>query len=404
MCEASLLHNIRFVVVMRPLPAYMVALTLVLLSACAGETEKTASAPVFVCEGVDTDTPEKTDLPQMLESGVVVAGTLYGEDTYYEYHGRYTGLQYETALGFARELGVRLRVEVSADTASLMDKLDKGEIDIVLLETPVWAVRKDAPLLSQALERWWKPSHTDSIRAAMDRGSRNTVKRKARPVMKDHKHGIISQYDHLFRRYSSVMRWDWRLLAAQCYQESCFDPRAHSWAGARGLMQIMPSTAEHLGLRADDVWDAETNISAACSYLKELQESFSDIRNARQRILFTLAAYNGGIFHIRDAMALARKYGADEQCWERVEPYVKGLSEPHYYRDPVVSNGYMRGGETSSYVRQIEERWQSYRSHARPYGGSVQPSPSKHSVKDDVFRSKVKSASEWVSDTTTETR
>ncbi len=370
------------------------------LSACVAETEKSVSAPVFVREGARTDTLEKTDLPQMLESGVMVAGTLYGEDTYYEYHGRHTGLQYEAALAFARGLGVRLMVEVSADTASLVAKLDKGEIDMALSGASVWAVRKDAPLLRQALEQWWKPSRADSIRAAMARGSRNMVKRKARPVMKDHKHGIISQYDHLFRRYASVVRWDWRLLAAQCYQESCFDPRAHSWAGARGLMQIMPSTAGHLGLRADDVWDAETNIYAACRYLKELQQSFSDIRDARQRILFTLAAYNGGALHIRDAMALARKHGADGQRWESVEPYVRRLSEPRYYTDPVVGNGYMRGGETSSYVRQIDERWQSYRSHARPYGGSVQPSPSKQSVKGDVFRSKVKSASEWVPDTT----
>ncbi len=376
------------------------ALLSILISSCGGDVDNSHShsSPVFVSETEDVDTLERLDLPQIQESGVMMAGTLYGEDTYYEYHGRYTGLQYETGLAFARWLGVRLKVEVSADTASLMDRLNKGEIDMVLLETPKWTVREDAPLLGQSLEQWWKSSRRDSVITAMN-SVRRTVKRKARPVMKDHRHGIISQYDHLFRRYSSTMRWDWRLLAAQCYQESCFDPAARSWAGAMGLMQIMPSTAEHLGLAPDDVWDAETNISAACAYLAEIQKSFADIKDRRQRILFTLASYNGGVRHIRDAMSLARKYGVDERRWEEVEPYVEKLSEPRYYRDPVVGYGYMRGRETSAYVRQIKERWQGYCGHARPFVGTVQPSPSKRNVSADGFQSIVKSASEWVPDT-----
>lgn len=52
-------------------------------------------------------------------------------------------------------------------------------------------------------------------------------------------------------------------MAAQCYQESGFDPEAVSWAGARGLMQIMPETAVHLGLPADQMHQPEKNISAA---------------------------------------------------------------------------------------------------------------------------------------------
>ena len=74
-----------------------------------------------------------------------------------------------------------------------------------------------------------------------------------------------------------------------------------------------------------------------------------------------LAAYNGGHFHIRDAMALARKHGRNPYHWHEVEPFVLGLSRPEFYNDPVVKNGYMRGSETVDYVRKIQERWNGYR-------------------------------------------
>ena len=150
-------------------------------------------------------------------------------------------------------------------------------------------------------------------------------------------------------------------MAAQCYQESTFDPQAHSWAGACGLMQIMPGTADHLGLPRGSIYDPEQNIAAAAKYLGELDQNFKDIPERAERTKFVLAAYNGGHFHIRDAMALARKHGKNAQHWREVEPYVLGLSKPEYYNDPVVKHGYMRGAETVDYVRKIHERWNGYR-------------------------------------------
>ena len=60
-------------------------------------------------------------------------------------------------------------------------------------------------------------------------------------------------------------------------------------------------------------------------------------------------------------MALARKNGRNANSWREVEPFVLGLSQPQYYNDPVVKNGYMRGSETVDYVRKIHERWNGYR-------------------------------------------
>ena len=159
----------------------------------------------------------------------------------------------------------------------------------------------------------------------------------------------------------STIRWDWRLMAAQCYQESTFDPQARSWAGACGLMQIMPGTADHLGLPRASIYDPEQNIAAAARYLGELDRTFSDIPERTERTKFVLAAYNGGHFHIRDAMALAQKNGKNPKRWGDVEPFVLGLSQAQYYNDPVVKYGYMRGSETVDYVRKIHERWNGYR-------------------------------------------
>ena len=88
-----------------------------------------------------------------------------------------------------------------------------------------------------------------------------------------------------------------------------------------------------------------------------MEAAFSDIRERSERIKFVLASYNGGIFHIRDAMALARKNGRNDHHWREVEPFVLGLSKPEYYNDPVVKNG----SETVDYVRRIHARWDGYR-------------------------------------------
>ena len=176
--------------------------------------------------------------------------------------------------------------------------------------------------------------------------------------------GIISAYDQHFVRHSAPIGWDWRLMAAQCYQESGFDPHAISWAGARGLMQIMPETADLLGIPVGHLNDPGTNIKAAAQYIRKLQETFSDIPGRVDRIRFILAAYNGGAGHVRDAMTLARQHGKDSRRWEDVAPFILKLSEPRYYNRPDMKFGYLRGSETYNYVNDIMRRWEQYRNAA----------------------------------------
>ena len=193
----------------------------------------------------------------------------------------------------------------------------------------------------------------------------------------DKKGGIISHYDHLFMTYSRDIRWDWRLMAAQCYQESTFDPKAVSFAGAKGLMQIMPGTADHLGLARDKLYDPESNIRAAAKYIAELQQTFSDIRDHYERTNFVLASYNGGSHHIRDAMALAKRDGKNPHRWADVSAYVLKLANPRYYNDPIVKNGYMRGSETVDYVAKIRQRHAGYQGVKSPHIGFHPSQPRK---------------------------
>jgi membrane-bound lytic murein transglycosylase F len=173
--------------------------------------------------------------------------------------------------------------------------------------------------------------------------------------------GRISRYDEHIKRYSREIGWDWRLLASLIYQESRFDPGARSWAGAFGLMQLMPTTARRFGITSAS--PATEQIRAGAEFIRWLDGRFKEsVQDSEERIKFILAAYNVGPGHIFDAMILAEKHGMDPEIWhDNVEQYLLKKSDPAYYRDPDVRYGYARGRETYNYVIQVLERYEHYR-------------------------------------------
>lgn len=173
--------------------------------------------------------------------------------------------------------------------------------------------------------------------------------------------GAISPYDRFFKKYAPQIDWDWRLLAAVAYHESKFDPSQRSWAGAQGLMQLMPRTAANFGLNKQSVLDPELNIEASVQYIKSLNLSFRKVQSKDERIKFILAGYNSGPAHILDAMALAQKYGKNPQVWfGNVEYFLLKKSEPQYYNDKVVKYGYFRGNVTVRYVQNTLDTYRNY--------------------------------------------
>lgn len=323
------------------------------------------------------------DLGDIQESGELIVATLSGPDTYYDFQGEPMGLQYAYAVAFAKEEGLRVRVEIAHDTLELFQMLEKNEVDLIALPMPKsliqkhgafaaglqdstqtlsWATNQEAEGLIQSLNRWYNAGAKLAVETKEKErnNNRHRVHRKVRAPYISRQKGIISNYDRHFHNAAQVVGWDWHLIAAQCYQESGFDPGAISGAGARGLMQIMPSTAQFLGVPVEHLFYPEKNIAAAAKYLKILNEEFKDIPDTEERIKFVLAAYNGGAGHIRDAMALTRKNGGNARRWDDVAVYVGKLSEPQFYRDPSVRYGYMIGQETTNYVSSVIDRWRYY--------------------------------------------
>ena len=168
----------------------------------------------------------------------------------------------------------------------------------------------------------------------------------------------LSPYDEMIRRYADQYQFDWRLLAAQIYQESRFDPTAQSWSGAQGLMQILPQTARAVGLV--DIQDTETGLHAGVKYMAWLRQSLGDNLAVDDQLWFSLAAYNAGIGHVRDARALARRLGKNPDQWfDHVEQAMLLLGTRKYAKK--ARHGYVRGIEPVQYVSTIRSRYQAYR-------------------------------------------
>jgi len=223
-----------------------------------------------------------------------------------------------------------------------------------------WIIRKKSRYLKKAIEKWEKNTATVQIQSVLfdkywDKSPYFALRKVKIP------RGSISPYDHFFKKYAQSINWDWRLLAALAFHESRFDPENESWAGAEGLMQLMPRTALKFGLNKNTVLDPELNIEAGVQYIKSLNLSFRQIENKDERIKFILAAYNSGPAHILDAMALARKFGKNPHIWyNQVEYFLLKKNDPQYYNDPVVKYGYYRGKETARYVHNTLNTFEKY--------------------------------------------
>lgn len=423
------------------------------------------------------------DLEQIVDSGELVVLTLYSSTTYFNYRGQAMGFQYELSQQFADELGVKLRVETARTATELVEKLLKGEGDLIAYNLPItkngkdgllycgeevithqvvvqrrtgkqqvikdvteligkkvhvkpgkyherlknlnqelgggieiqlvendsisledlitkvsqgaidytiadndiarlnktyypnlnidlpisfdqrasWAVRKNQPNLAIKANEWHQKEMKRTAYTASMKRYFETSKRAPHSPVLSVSEGKISIYDDLFKKYAPTIGWDWRLLAALAFTESNFDSTAVSWAGAKGLMQLMPSTAKANGMPEGMEHNPEESVKAAVKYLGRTAKSFANIPE-EERIKFVLASYNSGIGHILDAMALAEKYGKNRNIWtDNVEPYILLKSNEEYFTDSVCKHGYFRGIETYNFVRDITQRFERYK-------------------------------------------
>lgn len=309
---------------------------------------------------------------------------LIGKDIYVN-----PGKYYERLVNLDKELGGGIRIHlVRSDSISaedLITQVAQGKIPYTVADNDIarlnrtyypnldinlkisfdqrssWAVRKDCPQLARAASEWHKANLTSPDYKASTKRYFEISKATPHTPILSLREGKISHYDALFKKYAKEIGWDWRLLASLAYTESNFDTTAVSWAGARGLMQLMPSTARAMGLPDGKEQNAEESIKAAVKYIGMTAQSFSELPKEEQ-VNFVLASYNSGIGHVQDAMALAEKYGKNPHVWkDNVEKYIVLKANEEYFTDPVCKNGYFRGTETYNFVREITGRYELYK-------------------------------------------
>lgn len=275
-------------------------------------------------------------------------------------------------------------VDESMETEEIIEHVASGKFDLTIADSHIldieltwrddikaaftldnerehaWAMRKQNPQLHQAVNSFLKKQYRSLFyNITYDKYFRDAhaIKEYRDERIDLNKNGELSPYDKLVKKYAKKYQFDWRLITAQMYQESRFKPEAKSWAGAKGLMQVMPRTASEMGIK--NLQDPESGIKAGVMYLDWVRDRFEDELSVKDRMWFILAAYNAGHGHVRDARRLARQQGLNPNKWfDNVEKAMLLLSRREYARK--ARHGYVRGSEPVNYVRNIRKRYYAY--------------------------------------------
>jgi len=297
------------------------------------------------------------------------------------------GTSYQTTLERLRAKGAAFTMELARsdeETEQLIAEVAAGEVDLTVVDSHIYQaerVWRTDVVAAFPLEPGEKKQLAFAVRpkdkelkAALDRYVHQTYKGLEynlswRRYFEDSRIATelraqdagtlqgLSTYDPLFRKYAKEYGFDWRLLAAQAYQESRFDPAARSLAGAIGLFQVLPGTARELGFQRLE--NAEDCAHAGIKHLARLADRLETTLPVQQRMRFALAAYNAGWGHLADARQLARARSLDPDKWfKNVERAMLLLQQPAYYAH--ARHGYVRGTEPVRYVSEIQSRYENY--------------------------------------------
>ena len=133
-------------------------------------------------------------------------------------------------------------------------------------------------------------------------------------------------YDEIFRKYTKRFfgpGFDWQYFKAQAMAESNLKPGAKSRVGARGLMQLMPSTYKEIksasSIKMKAIDDPDSNIAAGILFDRDLYKRWKDHKEEDERMRFTFAGYNAGPGTILRAKKTAREEKLDEFQWRSME-------------------------------------------------------------------------------------
>ena len=328
--------------------------------------------------------------PYMKEKVVVVGRDDDNIDSLEDLAGRKiyvreSSSQYDVALKLKKKVpGVQIELAPEAlNIQQILDKVADKEYDLAIADDVsvklehswrknidelidlhednnvyAWMMRDSNPQLIEAVNRFFDKKSTQKLMKVLYTKYFDAPKRTRPEINEVNADGSISPFDKYVKKYADEFNFDWRLVVAQMFQESTFNPKAKSWVGARGLMQVMPNTGKQVGEK--NLFDPETSVRAGLKYLEWLHRKFEDKGISPENMMwFTLASYNAGLGHVYDAQDLAEAKGWNRKVWfEHVEKAMLLLSEKKYYEK--ARYGYARGQEPFDYVRKIQARFRTY--------------------------------------------
>lgn len=255
---------------------------------------------------------------------------------------------------------------VAQTNATYYDELQLG-LDLSKEEPVSWAMRNTSIDMLQLVNTWLLDKKKRFLPDLYTKYFLNSKNQHFRTTSAYSSLGgnRISVYDELIQENAKTLGWDWRLLAAVVYKESAFDTTALSYAGAQGLLQLMPVTLERFGVTNPN--DPVESLRGGVKYLQYLDKFWMErVPETNERIKFILASYNIGQGHVEDAWRLTLKYRKNTQNWQEVANFLNLKSDPKYYRDPVVKSGYAKGHIAVNYVRDVLGLFQSYKALVDP--------------------------------------
>ena len=291
---------------------------------------------------------------------------------------------YRSLLERIRDRGINMEIvtaEPGLGTQAILTMVSRGMYDLTVLDSNkynnevassylvkahfplsepsphVWAVRADDQQLLESLNNYINQEYRGKFYNTLyakyiENPQRWTASNKFRQEVEQ-----LSPYDDLVRKYAEEYSFDWRLIVAQMYQESRFNPQAVSFKGAEGLMQIMPATAQDIG--AQNLDKPANSIQAGVKYLSMLRSQFENNLLLEDRTWFTIASYNAGFGRVKQARQLASDMGLDPNRWfGNVEKAMLVMAQPFEKNGEMIRN--CRCGETVVYVHEIRTLYNNY--------------------------------------------
>ena len=220
-------------------------------------------------------------------------------------------------------------------------------------EQLAWAVHPHHHRLLAAIEDWFAQPSTSALLQRLKQHYYGHLKVfDYVDLVKYHRRlrHRLPKYRTYFEKAASKHGLDWRLVAAQSYQESHWDPAAVSFTGVKGLMMLTQETAASLGVKSRI--DPGESIEGGAHYLALLYERIGNGVPEPDRTYMSLAAYNVGWGHLEDARALAVRLNKSPDSWQDVSTTLPLLRQKKYYR--TLPHGYARGTEPVRYVNRIK--------------------------------------------------